>query len=150
MSYVGTGREQRNAEDRGRRTHHFTALLPDSSGFLAENRAVMMPIKIIGSAHSSGRGHPSQEPIYKTAQRSRLNHTFVLHLKIPLWKLYAIARVIATHNFSVHGTENMCGGVQTQASSERLHCCSLKAGPRPTGMQKKRKQTRTGEGHGTT
>lgn len=80
MSYVGTGREQRNAEDRGRRTHHFTALLADSSGFLAENRAVVMPIKIIGSAHSSGRGHPSQEPIYKIAQRSRLNHTFMIHL----------------------------------------------------------------------
>lgn len=74
----------------------------------------------------------------------------LLHLKIPLWKLYAIAHVTVTHNFCDRVTENMCGGVQTQASRERLHCCSQKASPRPTGIRKKRKQSRTGEGHGTT
>lgn len=51
--------------------------------------------------------------------------------------------------FCVHVTDNMRGGVQTQASSECLHFYSLKASPRPTGIQKKRKQTRTGEGLGT-
>lgn len=49
MSYEGTGREQHNTEDKGKRTHHLTALLSDSSGFLSENRAVVMPIKTTGS-----------------------------------------------------------------------------------------------------